>query len=298
MNTPELSHVRREVNGTNLSLAAINALSRMMRKIGRSDFFASAIDLLRTVVRADAGGVLQFYSDRHPKFDHYQCDRKSCIGERDFQYTEEFFRSDPLYKKFQLGAADGVYHMRDYVPDDFYQSEYFLKYFQGTNIVDMIDVLWCRDADNSLLLSLERMHPSEPFSDEELFHVREVLPIVISSLERHHEILKRTWSDQGEDLVQRKIQSTLDQLGSSVLTRREKEVLTYTLCGYSAESTADRIGSTVNTVRVHRKSINRKLDVGSQTELFSLFVQCIPLCSTDELQDPLIHYHGRQVHRK
>ncbi|MGB1035359.1 MAG: helix-turn-helix transcriptional regulator, partial [Primorskyibacter sp.] len=47
------------------------------------------------------------------------------------------------------------------------------------------------------------------------------------------------------------------------------------LRGYGTDTSAARLDIAVETVRRHRKSIYRKLDVNSQTDLFSLFLNAM-----------------------
>jgi hypothetical protein len=72
-------------------------------------------------------------------------------------------------------------------------------------------------------------------------------------------------------------------------------VLFHVLSGYSAALTAERLRTTEGTIKIHRKNIYRKLDIGSQAELFSPFIRCIPFASDDDNADPLETYQQRPV---
>jgi len=50
-------------------------------------------------------------------------------------------------------------------------------------------------------------------------------------------------------------------------------------------------------VRNHRKAIHKKLDIGSQAELFTLFLSCIPFADADRPTDPLIAYEMAPTRR-
>ena len=79
-----------------------------------------------------------------------------------------------------------------------------------------------------------------------------------------------------DDLIHRKVQCSVETFGSSLLTAREREVLFHMLRGFSSAMTAERLATTEGTIKIHRKNIHRKLDISSQAELFSLFIDCIP----------------------
>ncbi|MCY4562930.1 MAG: helix-turn-helix transcriptional regulator, partial [Gammaproteobacteria bacterium] len=62
----------------------------------------------------------------------------------------------------------------------------------------------------------------------------------------------------------------------------------YLLRGYSVKATANRLGISDGTVRIHRHSIYGKLDVKSQTELFALVVEALKLVDPADNDDPLL----------
>ena len=60
--------------------------------------------------------------------------------------------------------------------------------------------------------------------------------------------------------------------------------------GYGGFGSAERLDIAVETVRRHRKSIYRKLDVSSQTDLFSLFINAMSCLGEAAGEDPLKVY--------
>ena len=66
-----------------------------------------------------------------------------------------------------------------------------------------------------------------------------------------------------------------------------KDVLELMLRGYGTDTSAERLEIAVETVRRHRKSIYRKLDVSSQTDLFSLFLNSLSCIGEAAGEDPL-----------
>ncbi len=89
---------------------------------------------------------------------------------------------------------------------------------------------------------------------------------------RSHEIQSN--NDQGlRDDLKHRVQSAFEQFGCDVLTEREREVAHMVLRGHSVKSTASQMGISPETVRMHRKNLYLKLEVGSQSELFALFIE-------------------------
>ena len=84
----------------------------------------------------------------------------------------------------------------------------------------------------------------------------------------------------------------MDNFASSLLTQRERQVLFYMISGYSSALTAQRLNTSEGTIKIHRKNIHKKLDIGSQAELFSLFINCIAFATPEGSADPLISYQS------
>ena len=95
-----------------------------------------------------------------------------------------------------------------------------------------------------------------------------------------------------DNLTHRKVQAAIENFASSLLTQRERQVLFYLISGYSSALTAQRLSTTEGTIKIHRRNIYRKLDIGSQAELFSLFINCIQFALPGAPFDPLKTYQS------
>ena len=82
-------------------------------------------------------------------------------------------------------------------------------------------------------------------------------------------------SDQ-ED-TSRRLERAFHKFGEGVLTPREREVVEYTLKGHSADAIGRILDIAAGTVRIHRRNIYSKLQISSQGELFSLFIQTLAI---------------------
>jgi DNA-binding CsgD family transcriptional regulator len=182
--------------------------------------------------------------------------------------------------------------MASYLPGDFYDSEFYRCFFRNTHLVDTVDVLWRIDEGSAIAFCLGREEGTPPFGDADVALVQHILPLPFALMKRHHQLAAPPKPDEADRLVHRKVQATMTNFGASLLTKREREVVFYMLSGYSSEQTAERLHSAEGTVRNQRKSIHRKLETGSQAELFSLFIQCIPFADPDSGADPLVRCQG------
>ena len=67
----------------------------------------------------------------------------------------------------------------------------------------------------------------------------------------------------------------LSQFGCGVLSDRELEIARLILRGFSSKAMAERLKISPDTIKVHRRHLYAKLDISSQPELFSLFIQSL-----------------------
>jgi len=271
------------------------ALGRAAGAIGRPDFHQGMLDLLATVCPIDAGGAMVFYRDRRPlRLLHRFTASERSVPE-DF-YLSGPYALDPLYHVFLRGAASGAYWLRQVAPDDFFESEFYRVFYSRIGISDDIFVMWRMDAETALLFFLERSVRGRVFEPADLDALTLVLPFVLAACARHQGLTAPPVRGP-DDATHRKVQSCIAHFGCSLLTRRERQVLFHMLRGYSAGMTAQRLATSEGTIKIHRKNIHRKLDINSQAELFSLFIDCIPFADPDGAADPLQAYQCRPVAR-
>jgi len=268
------------------------AWAKTAQAIGRAEFHGAMLDLLGAACAIDSGGAMVFFRDRAPlRMVH----RINAVGRKVPQdrYLEGPYALDPLYRRFLRGAGSGVYWLREIAPDDFFDSEYYRLFYSQLGLSDSIDVMWRIGDDSALLFFLERRVGNPAFHAADVVALNLVLPYVVAATARHHELADAMPMAASDSLTHRKVQSTIENFGRSLLTQREREVLFYMLSGYSSALTAERLATSEGTIKIHRKNIHRKLDIGSQAELFSLFIQCIPFASPEAATDPLDAYQKK-----
>lgn len=277
-----------------LDADGVERLATLYAAVGGPGFYAAMLHFLRSLIDAEQAIALRYVVDERPEYLGVEAPAAKQRGAREEVYVHGPYILDPVYRMFLAGQADGAYAMADYVPDNFRDSEFFEIFFRNTHLIDTIDILWRIDARSAIAVCLGREEDTPAFEAAEIALIRHVLPLLFSALRRHHELVAPPGRDEVNHLVHRKVQSTMEQFGASVLTRREREVLFYMLSGYSSEQTAERLHTAEGTIRNQRKSIHRKLETGSQAELFSLFIQCIPFADPDKQLDPLERYQDPQ----
>jgi DNA-binding CsgD family transcriptional regulator len=289
-----------------LNIPFDSALSTTMAKavgaLGADSFYEAMMDLLGEVSPWDEGGALIFYRDHRPYRFFQRYDPTARTFPKDY-YLEGPYALDPLYDLFLKGAATGVYHVGDIAPDEFFQSEFYRVFYSQIGLIDYVNVMWRIDADSAFIFYLERSLKHPMFQTEDLAALRLMLPFVVAITQRHYELINAGAGLDVDRITHQKVQCAMESFGSSVLTRREREVLLFMLKGFSTAMTAEQIKTSEDTVKMHRKNIHRKLDIGSQAALFSLFINCIGYADPEAKADPLVAYQSkparpsRQAHR-
>lgn len=275
-----------------LDAALTAALARMTEAIGTAHWFDTVLDLLGSVCQLDSGGAMVFHRHQRPRRIVHRFNPQERKLPED-AFLNGPYALDPNYQLFLQGCASGVYWLRDIAPDDFYASEYYRVFYSQIGLSDSVDLLWRIDEDTALNIFMERSIRHPPFGHADILAVQAIAPLVFAACTRHHALTAATTGRDADALTHRKVQSTIDNFASSLLTQREREVLFYMISGYSSALTAQRLNTSEGTIKIHRKNIHRKLDIGSQAELFSLFINCIPFASPDAATDPLRAYQSK-----
>lgn len=272
-----------------LNAPLVAALARMTAAIGSADWYDAVLNLLGTVCAVDSGGAMVYHREQRPRRILHRFDPSERALPED-AYLSGPYVLDPHYQLFAAGGPNGVHRLTDIAPDDFFQSEYYRVFYSQIGLSDSIELLWRIDSDSALNVFIERSIRHPKFQDADMVAINTLLPVIFASAARHHELTAAASRRDTDNLTHRKVQSTIENFASSLLTQRERQVLFYLISGYSSALTAQRLATTEGTIKIHRRNIYRKLDIGSQAELFSLFINCIPFALPDAPKDPLETY--------
>jgi DNA-binding CsgD family transcriptional regulator len=274
-----------------LNATLVGALARMTEAIGSADWFDAVLNLLGTVCVIDSGGAMVYHREQRPRRILHRFDPSERALPED-AYLSGPYVLDPHYQLFASGCPNGVHRLTDIAPDDFFQSEYYRVFYSQIGLSDSIELLWRIDDGSALNIFIERSIRNPKFQVADMIAINLLLPVIFASAARHHELTAAASRRDTDNQTHRKVQSTIENFASSLLTQRERQVLFYMISGYSSALTAQRLNTSEGTIKIHRKNIYRKLDIGSQAELFSLFINCIPFAMPEAGVDPLEAYQG------
>jgi DNA-binding CsgD family transcriptional regulator len=206
------------------------------------------------------------------------------------QYLDGPYQEDPFYQASMQQPRAKIYRLSRVTVGKLQESQYYRDYYADTGTVDEAVYVSKLRSGNVINLSMMRLPEHGEFTDQEyenLYLLAEPVSELIKSHSEHDEFAVTHLIQPGID---HQIDLAFRTFGESMLSPREKDVLELMLRGYGTDVSAQRLAIAVETVRRHRKSIYRKLDVSSQTDLFSLFLNTMSCLGQAAGKDPLSIY--------
>lgn len=264
-------------------------LSKAIATLGSDEFFANLIAAIGRHVKIDYPQVWLYHKELPPQCIYHQIPRAAQVSQIDL-YLEGPYREDPFYQISMDQPRGQFYRLGDLIDGLLHDSYYYQHYYGDTGTVDEI-IFLSRLVDGSVInISLMRKAGHGIFDDQDFRFLRSLAPPVSALLRSHSQMADFSNRYLLEPDIDGVIDHAFTAFGSSLLSPREKSVLELMLRGYSSNTSAERLGIAKETLRRHRKSIYRKLDVNSQTDLFSLFINCLSYLGDAGVGDPLTVY--------
>ncbi|MEN5303155.1 helix-turn-helix transcriptional regulator [Pseudomonas sp. TWI628] len=186
-------------------------------------------------------------------------------------YLSGLYQLDPFYLACQEGVGSGLYRLDELAPDHFHQSEYYLSWFQAHVLTDEVQFILQLPGQGALSLSLGR---GQAFDAEQCGLLAMICPWVLALMQQHWQAASTRLLAQDEPVAVQ-VRDALSQFGAGVLSERELEIARLILRGFSSKAMAERLAISPETIKVHRRHLYTKLDISSQPELFSLFLQSL-----------------------
>ncbi|PCH75503.1 MAG: helix-turn-helix transcriptional regulator [Rhodobacteraceae bacterium] len=197
-------------------------------------------------------------------------------------YLDHTYLLNPVYQAFKSSVPSGVYSMSDLMPDgygDLIGAVEFEVKIDDRETIGYLTPGWPKHTEELLLLinlpdgSMVELtilrQRAVGFSDQEFADISQVFATASAVFHKHWELVNQDFSAH---VGQPSLDSSFVDFGADVLTEREKEVVKLVLTGHSSESISLRLGTSVATIKTHRRNIYAKLKIGSQAELFFRFI--------------------------
>ncbi len=258
---------------------------------GTKDFSEKLADMFKCLVDTDNIMIILFPSKKLPIIeynDHIGDPRKSVVD----KYVKGAFLLDPFYLAAREKKDSRFLHLKEAAPDAFEDSEYFNSYYKDSCLSDECGYIihFGDDGEKFLIIGLGQVETEADFNREQLTQLAEITPL-IEAITNYHWQLYTNESEHHLD-VREQLETALDCFGTSILTDRENQTVKMILQGYSSKAIAERFNISVETIKLHRKNAYAKLDLGTQGELFNLFINSLMNIENYVGGDPLIEYHS------
>ncbi len=268
-------------------------LSRAIGALGTDQFFAALTAAINGQVKIDYPQFWLYHIDLPPRVLYHEIPKEAVASQVD-SYLEGPFREDPFFQTSMDRPRAKIYRLSRASVENLEQSDYYRNYYADTGTVDEAMYLAKLHAGNVINFSMMRLPKHGPFSDKEYERLYLLAEPVSELLKSHSEHGNFSTTYLIQPGIDHQIDLAFQTFGSSMLSPREKDVLELMLRGYGTSVSAERLGIALETIRRHRKSIYRKLDVSSQTDLFSLFINAMSCMGEAAGADPLAIYMGPQ----
>lgn len=264
-------------------------ISRAIAALGTKQFFPSLIDAINHQVKVDYPQVWMYHRNLPPHVLYHEIPRSALASQVD-EYLDGPYQEDPFYQTSMQQPRSKIYRLSRVALGKLEQTNYYKDYYADTGTVDEVVYLSNLGSGNVINLCMMRLPQHGPFTDaeyESLYLLAEPVSELLKTQSQHRDFAVEHLIQPGID---HQINLAFETFGSSLLSPREKDVLELMLRGYGTDTSASRLDIAVETVRRHRKSIYRKLDVNSQTDLFSLFLNAMSCMGEAAGEDPLSVY--------
>jgi DNA-binding CsgD family transcriptional regulator len=270
---------------TDILAAFSDGLADTLPAVGESRFSTALVALLRRLVPIDDATVVLYPARGLPLIEYSEVPETTGASTLD-RFVQGMFLLDPYYTAGH-GGRFGLFRLSELAPTGFRESEYYRSWYRYCGYRDECGYLVALADGGFVNIALGRTGARGRFSKAHRDRLAAVYGTV-AALARSH------WAGNasraaGGDLRER-LNLALAEFGSSLLTERESQVINRVLHGHSTKTIADRLGISVETVKLHRKHAYAKLEVNSQAELFYLFLDSLISANDYEGGDTLVDY--------
>jgi len=271
------------------SLSDISArLAGLVDTLGSEQFLKELADTLCWQTQADDATVIIYEQGELPGI-AYAKPLEGAAETALNTYLTGPFLLDPFYRAAQHDNQFGVFRLVDLAPSGFRASEYYKTWYKSCGYQDECGLLIDLGDRSFINISMGLLAPQARFSRKQARDLQDLFPMIEAMCKKH-------WGGQlkSDDAISMRdrLHSSLGAFGSSVLTKRERQVIELVLLGHNTRLIAEKLGISIETVKLHRKHAYAKLDINSQAELFYLFMEALAHSSGDASIDPLIAYQG------
>jgi DNA-binding CsgD family transcriptional regulator len=278
--------VDKSVQGIRSGFNWYHQISDIISNIDQPNLPSILTDSIKQIVDFEHVVIFGYCEGLRPTFlfDGFSKEHKKSLVA---PYLNGTYLVDPFYTACVNKVEPGLYRMRDVAPDEFYEQVGAHPGYISPCISDdpgylseEIGVFAQTDHGAYIVLSLMRAHDAPKFSLAEFAWLKRVEPVVRSTMMHYWRDLGSAEHDTPNTAcLSNFVEGAFETFGDPVLTSREREVARLVLRGHSSKSIAKLLEISLATVKIHRRNIYSKLNISSQSELFSLFIDILSTAS-------------------
>nr|WP_178124927.1 helix-turn-helix transcriptional regulator [Pseudomonas sp. Fl4BN1] len=247
-----------------------HSIGEVIAELDQQKFWKVLVDFISEYIPVDNWAALIF-SDGRPDFLLFSEVAKKTDDPDPLlhDYAAGLYLLDPFYIRNRDNPQSGFYQLSDVAPDHFLKTEYYDLYFTHYIGLDEVQYNVLLDSERTLCLSLGS---KKKVSAEHISILNTFRPWVMALMKQRmsfeHEVSKvplqqARWKENFDSAITR---------GGTSLTARELDVIRLVLSGSSNKKVAEKLSISIETVKIHRRHSYAKLNVKSQYELFTLFL--------------------------
>ncbi|PLW83680.1 helix-turn-helix transcriptional regulator [Kineobactrum sediminis] len=260
-------------------------LARLFTRVGQDDFAEQLVITLKSLVPVDDATILVYPDKALPIIEYFEVPETMATSTLDM-FVAGAFMLDPYYQAASRDRRFGVFRLRDLAPAGFRDSEYYKTWYKRCGYQDECGFLLPNGDQGFINIALGRTRPRNKFSPQQVAALASIQPVIAVLCQQHWQ----TMPTQGAVNLRAQLHTALQEFGSSLLTEREAQVINLVLHGHSTKTLAEKLSISVETVKLHRKHAYAKLEVGSQAELFYLFLDSLMSAGDYAGGDTLVAY--------
>lgn len=183
-------------------------------------------------------------------------------------YDARFFKLDPAFKVLsnpalakQAASTPLLLHTEFKQRDNSPCRE---AIWDKCHIIDKLSLVYI-DQHYQTILNLYKISGRD-FSSSSILRVQEFDSIIASFINKHISLVSRDTPELTLEVAAERLCNLYGQL----LTKRELEVCSYIVLGYSSLAISLHLDISINTVLTHRRKAYEKLGIGTQNQLFQI----------------------------
>lgn len=252
------------------------ALTHAIGALGTPALARRLAELLATQVSADSTVIVSYQQTGAAiyLYDDLQHRRELLFQ----QYLNGIYAEDPFYRALRSGIPDGVYSLRALCTEQSGDPHYMAQFYQATGWQDELGIVLKVDSRQWLTLFLGRLQPS-PFTLQEQQVLGTLVPLLRALCQQHWSRSKANLAQPAEQAplllqadMRARVERALSSFGQRRLTGREQQVAALLLQGHDNQAIAQQLAIGIGTVKNHRKHLYTKLQISSQSALFTHFI--------------------------